>query len=446
MDILTDDVKTDIAVIGAGISGVTTAYFLLKNTNKQVALIEGGTVAHGATGHNAGQLVAEFERPFGSLVEEYGLQKAVEAEEGVQSAWILLEEIYRDCKLETPMSSFIGYAGYSSIDDVIQELKHDAMRIEGGMLPYKIYVAEECDYSKIPHEYKDLYTVIPQEDILSLLETDDKEYISAQAERRGCANSAVLIEEIVGFMLSSFRGRFTIYEHTHINDIELNKDNVVLKHDKHQITAEKIVLCTNGFERFNIKNNSGLEINKEFHHRVTGSVGYMAAYTEGLKHPPTALSYYGKDKEGLRRHPEDKYPGPPYFYLTRRPFEMEQNQKHNLICVGGPEVLIEDTKKYSLQENYDESVKKHINDFLKHTFIHTKNTDIEYKFFWHGLLGYTSNGVRLIGEEPKNRNLLYNLGCNGIGILPSIYGAERISHIIAGKKVEPSIFDPRSIE
>jgi glycine/D-amino acid oxidase-like deaminating enzyme len=56
---------------------------------------------------------------------------------------------------------------------------------------------------------------------------------------------------------------------------------------------------------------------------------------------------------------------------------------------------------------------------------------------------YTKSGVRLVGREPKNKNLLYNLGCNGIGILTSVYGAERIAKIINNEIVEDTIFDPQ---
>jgi glycine/D-amino acid oxidase-like deaminating enzyme len=56
-------------------------------------------------------------------------------------------------------------------------------------------------------------------------------------------------------------------------------------------------------------------------------------------------------------------------------------------------------------------------------------------------MGYTKNGVRLIGPEPKNAALMYNLGCNGVGILPSIYGGEKISRLIGGETMPPSIFD-----
>jgi glycine/D-amino acid oxidase-like deaminating enzyme len=58
-------------------------------------------------------------------------------------------------------------------------------------------------------------------------------------------------------------------------------------------------------------------------------------------------------------------------------------------------------------------------------------------------MGYTGDGIRVIGRHPRYAALHYNLGCNGIGFLPSIYGGERMSRILAGEQLEPSIFDPR---
>ena len=67
---------------------------------------------------------------------------------------------------------------------------------------------------------------------------------------------------------------------------------------------------------------------------------------------------------------------------------------------------------------------------------------VDYDYTWHGLMGYTESRVRLIGPEPKNPVLLYNLGCNGVGFLPSIYGGFRISRLLRGDQLAPSIFDP----
>lgn len=37
---LDQDIKTDIAIMGAGIAGISTAFFLLKYTDKNVAVLE----------------------------------------------------------------------------------------------------------------------------------------------------------------------------------------------------------------------------------------------------------------------------------------------------------------------------------------------------------------------------------------------------------------------
>jgi hypothetical protein len=58
------------------------------------------------------------------------------------------------------------------------------------------------------------------------------------------------------------------------------------------------------------------------------------------------------------------------------------------------------------------------------------------------LMGYTANGLRLVGFEKRNSVLMYNLGCNGIGILPAIWGGLRISNLLNGEKSE-SLFDPK---
>jgi glycine/D-amino acid oxidase-like deaminating enzyme len=91
---------------------------------------------------------------------------------------------------------------------------------------------------------------------------------------------------------------------------------------------------------------------------------------------------------------------------------------------------------------YSQEAHKAIDDFIHTTYRYAPPGFIDYRYLWHGLMGYTQNGVRLIGPEPANKTLLYNLGCNGVGILPSIYGGKKISQILNGEQLEESIFDP----
>lgn len=440
IDTLSSNLTTDVAIVGAGIAGVMTAYFILKNTDKQVLLLEGGKVAHGATGHNAGQIVFEFEEEFSVLAERYGLEKAADAEKMVRGAWILLEELYQEANLSTPMSSFMGYNGYASITRVVEELRNNALRMEAGLQVFPVYIAEDADgLDEIPNEYKHLYNLVPRTDVLALLETVDPQYIAVISERKGCVNAAMLVEEVVGYLLSVYKGRFSLFEETFIQEVVLQADQGALHTGEHVVTAQKVVLCTNGFENFKITNNSGSDIDVKFHHMVKGDIGYMAAYLEEMIHPPIALQFHDSKTAEADKPAYEKV----YYYLTRRPFEIEKDERHNLICVGGPEKHLEHTSEYEKTSAYVDEAADSIEDFIHRTYKETPGKPIEFKYKWHGLMGYTPTGIRVVGEEPKNKVLMYNLGCNGVGILTSIYGGLRTAQIIAGEKLETSIFDPK---
>jgi glycine/D-amino acid oxidase-like deaminating enzyme len=72
-----------------------------------------------------------------------------------------------------------------------------------------------------------------------------------------------------------------------------------------------------------------------------------------------------------------------------------------------------------------------------------RSPGLPYDFQWHGLMGYMHGRVRVIGAHPGHPELLYNLGCNGVGFLPSIHGGSQIARLLAGETLPPSIFDPR---
>ena len=434
---LDQPVQTEVAIVGGGIAGVTTAFFALQNTNKQVMLIEADKIAHGATGHNAGQVTSYFERPLAELVEEFGLELAIDGQRSVESAWNLMDEIINVAQLQTPLYRFTGYAGFSSAQQLLSHLKDNSCRLAGGLPVEDIIIAKEWNGLKdIPAEYNDLYSVAEQKDILALLETDNKDYIAVLSYQKGCTNSALFSEELIGYMIANYKDRFSFYEGSPVKTIRLNASGGVLEVLDYAIKAEQIVLCTNGFEHFTIINEAGPEIDTKFHATIAGRIGYMSAYIEPLNNPPTAISYFPKQKE------LNDPTGESYFYLTRRPHEHEGNKSYNLVCTGGPEKVLPNGADYVREDYCSEEIKTGVDNFLRDNHNNFLE-DSEYFFCWHGLMGYTPNGVRRVGPEPLNPVLLYNLGCNGVGILPSIYGSKRISGFLNDEAMARSMFDPK---
>lgn len=84
---LNGNTECEIAIVGGGISGVATLYYLLTETSKNVVLIEKNHIASGASGNNAGLACIHIERPVHSLVEEFGLEKTRQSFLELEQSW-----------------------------------------------------------------------------------------------------------------------------------------------------------------------------------------------------------------------------------------------------------------------------------------------------------------------------------------------------------------------
>lgn len=427
------DVSVDVAIVGAGIAGISTAFFALKYTDKKVAVLERHLLGHGATGHNGGQAVTYFERGFAGLCEEFGVKRAAQGQRDIDGAWELLDEMYTDASLGIFCARFVGHMGLANRGQVMSELKNNHFRKQAGLPQDALRISASAPWlHDIPHEYAGLYKVVPEAEVFALLETKSPEYVAVLSELKGVLNSALFCEKVVEYLRQTYPDRFFLYEHAHVDKLLLRSDHALLDVGRHVAKAGRVVLCTNGFESLRIINETGLDIDARFHANVRGAVGYMSGYLERLNKPPTALSYYGE---------QDRGPEANYIYLTRRPYEYEKGVHHNLISIGGPEAALEEDAQYSFDAEYPDAAAEAIDAFIKRVYDPDPNRKVEYVFTWHGLMGYTKNGVRMVGEEPQNPVLLYNLGCNGVGLLPSIFGGRKIARHLAGEAVPPSIFD-----
>lgn len=423
--------KNEAIIVGGGIAGVMTAYYLLNLTKKKVVLLESHTIASGATGHNAGQLTAYLEKPFEELVEEYGETLAIEGQKDINSAWELLEEIKNVTNLETSLHIFEGLSGCVSAEPVYTHLKNRFLRPQVSHQKEFCLIADDCPFlDAIPSIFADLYTIVPRRVILDLLETKNTAYCAAFTAKKGCMNSAMFCEEVLKYLLKKYPQRFQVYENTQVTEVLLNKNDAqIIVNKEVRLNAERVILCTNGFRGIKIINNGGKTISTDLHEALHGKIGFMKAYTFKDNKKPIAISYYNKGTDD-------------YFYLTRRPSTFSADSNHNLVSVGGPEHFLADKQVYTRDWIYPEKVLQKIDTFIEQTRINEFKGHYEHVFIWHGLMGYTKKGLRLIGPEKHNPVLMYNLGCNGVGILPSIYGGKKIALFFNNQVHKSSIFDP----
>ncbi|MEA2517631.1 MAG: hypothetical protein QOG16_1469 [Actinomycetota bacterium] len=75
---LPGDITADVAIVGAGYTGLWTAYYLLKaQPDLQVVILERETAGFGASGRNGGWCSALFAAPLAKISKRYGRERAI---------------------------------------------------------------------------------------------------------------------------------------------------------------------------------------------------------------------------------------------------------------------------------------------------------------------------------------------------------------------------------
>lgn len=430
---LEGDVSTDVAIVGAGIAGVSTAFFVLRDTDRSVLLIERDCVGHGATGHNAGQLATYFERPLAELVEEFGFDRAMAGQSAIDDTWDLLDIMVAESGATARIDRFIGHMGMFTLNHLQVHLRHSQLRQRGGLRVSSCVVSEDAPFlGAIPTEFDGLYTVVPQARVCELLRTSDDRYTAVMSDQKGCGNSALIVEQVLDYLLNTFGDRFRYVDHTAVSHISLDRSAATVDAGGYRVAASRVVMCTNGFVDHIVENLAGDQIGTALNHRVSGTVGYMAGFVQDAVLEANAFSYIRNAAIGGDI---------PYVYVTSRPFD-RPNGPATLTCIGGPENILEDRSDYSPDAGFPARVIREIDNEILPIVHPSRAAGLEYDYAWHGLMGYTGAKVRLIGFEPRNPVLMYNLGCNGVGFMPSIYGGYRIARLLCGDPLGASIFDP----
>ena len=99
--------KVDVAIVGGGFTGLSTAHFLKEaSPGLEVALLEGEVIGHGASGRNAGFSMTLFGLTLSITALRFGKARAREAhlymEKAVDLLQGLVSRLSLDCDYEHP--------------------------------------------------------------------------------------------------------------------------------------------------------------------------------------------------------------------------------------------------------------------------------------------------------------------------------------------------------
>jgi glycine/D-amino acid oxidase-like deaminating enzyme/nitrite reductase/ring-hydroxylating ferredoxin subunit len=100
---LTEEIEVDVAVVGAGITGLTTA-LLLQRDGARVAVVEADRVGSGTTGYTTGKVTSQHSVTYDELIRIHGEERArlyADAnQQAVEVVASLVEETGADCRFE----------------------------------------------------------------------------------------------------------------------------------------------------------------------------------------------------------------------------------------------------------------------------------------------------------------------------------------------------------
>lgn len=283
---LRGNIEVDVAVIGGGITGITTAQ-LLKEQGLQVAVLEARKVGRGTTAHSTGNLYEITDQLLSPLYSKYDIG--------------IIKKVLQ--------------ARRESVNFIAENIKHYNIDCDFTRQPMFIFEDEGGDHidkeRKIAEEGGLMFSEIRQENFPFELGRGIK--LNDQAYFNPLLYIQALAREING-------GNCQIYENTDITEIDEEEERVVLSSGTAEITAKNVIHATHTPKGVRIQYHTVLGPYREY-----GIAAKLASgsYPEGI-----FWGYFNKEKYSLRSYSRG---GEKYLLCVGRPHKVgqaEDNQRH----------------------------------------------------------------------------------------------------------------------
>ena len=348
---LTEDLETDVVIVGGGVTGSICSYYMSKNNIKSVQ-IEKGRIAHGSTSVTTSLLQYELDENASKLIETIESKDIVRAYE-------------------------LGLCALNEIEKFVDEYGNKCDYIKRDTL---LYTAKNLEKNNIKEEYK-----VRKEngfDVEYIDELDNPYTFDLKAGLLSKNGGAEIDPyKYTNHLLEvSIKNGALVYENTKAQKIEyLNEGVIVHTVYGYKIKAKKVIVAT-GY-------NTSLFTNKNF------GIKYN---TFNIATKPLKKIIGWKDNVLIRDNSD------PYNYL--------RTTKDNRIIIGGEDVEFKEIEneeiafeKYSILEQRLKSMFKEVDDIeIEYKYcgcFETTNDNLGYigpdkkhDNMWY-CLGYGANGI-----------------------------------------------------
>ena len=367
---VTEDLKCDVLVVGGGITGAITAYFLAKE-GMNVILCEKNIIGYGSTSATTALLEYQVD------IDLYKLEKLI----GVHNA----KRIYELC--------------LEAIDDIDMIDKELGKKTEFRRRAALYFTNKFMQKGSIVKEYE-----ARKNSGFNVKYVDNNDTLNISAgilspNSSGDLNPYKFTTELIEYL--NKMDNVKIFENTEIRDIKCAYDTTTcLTNNRFRIKSDKIIFCT-GFDTLKYTKIPNATLYKTFS-LITKPIAELTNLD---------TTYTGRDMQE------------PYHYI--------RFTKDNRIIFGGEDVKInnkmtEEEYMRNLSNDKYNKLFNHLNKLL----YNIKEFDIECAF--NGTFADTTDTLPVIDELENMPNCFCNLGYGSNGILYSVIGAKMLKDAVKG--------------
>ncbi|TSB45018.1 FAD-dependent oxidoreductase [Bacillus sp. P16(2019)] len=132
---LTENIEVDTAIIGGGLTGLTTA-FLLTQAGEKVAVLEANQIGLGTTGHTTAKITAQHDLIYDELINHIGVSLTKLYYKANQEAVSFIKELVETHQIDCDFQSEEAYL-YANTEQGLNKLNKERKAYETLGIPHK---------------------------------------------------------------------------------------------------------------------------------------------------------------------------------------------------------------------------------------------------------------------------------------------------------------------
>ena len=225
---LQEEIKTEIAIIGGGLTGLSCGYYLSKE-NKEVVILEKNTICSHTSGNTTGKITSGHGLFYNYLLQTEGKNKAKQYLEANEKAIKNIAKIVEEENIKCDFERQDAYI-FTQKQEEVEKIKKEVEALE--------YLEFPCELVKeIPLPIKNKEKESNKNHI-----SIEKEVLAAIKYKNQAQFNPCLYAEGLANKIEERKGK--IYEHTKVLDIKKKEDEYEIITDEAKVNAKIVILAS----------------------------------------------------------------------------------------------------------------------------------------------------------------------------------------------------------